>query len=117
MSEYTVYDFRESLERVCLQGARPVKVLKAWGKSGDYAEWEGGFLILLDNNRCAYLYGWCDTSGWGCQDDANVVFVNNVEELDIRALHTYFDPDTTAWDEDPADLNQWISNGMKGEEW
>ena len=30
--------------------------------------WTGGFVLKLKDGRFAYLTGWCDYTGWGCQD-------------------------------------------------
>lgn len=35
-----------------------------------YGSWEGWCVVLLKDGRWACLEGWCDTSGWGCQDNA-----------------------------------------------
>jgi hypothetical protein len=104
---YCTNDFDESLREVQLE-AKPVKVLKAWGRAEEpdvccHSDWSGGFLMLLENGRYAYLSGWCDYTGWGCQDGAEVVHADAPEKLTL--------PDEN-WDDEPADLNKWIADGM-----
>ncbi len=62
MSEFTVYDFSECLNRINLP-AGIKRVVKAWGAPDD--GWVGGFVARLKNGQYAYISGWCDYSGWG----------------------------------------------------
>ncbi len=117
MSTYTSYDFQESLKQC--PGAEPDKlkrVIAAWGNvDRDGAccdacggEWSGGFLIEMKANGYAYVSGWCDYTGWGCQDGASVKF------YDIKpALTELEDIPADKWDIDPADLNRWLDEGGK----
>jgi hypothetical protein len=103
MSEYALYDFTESLNQVDL-GASVLEVIKAWGRSPEgHCSWEGGFVLRLADGRYAYLTGWCDTTGWGCQDGTDLVFSDTVEGLGL--------PSDVEWDVYPADLNLWIKKG------
>jgi hypothetical protein len=100
---YCLNDFEESLKRVSLP-FRPVRVLKAWGRAEVpdvccHMDWRGGFLMELENGQTVYLYGWCDYTGWGCQDGADL-------------YDAWPADDEEAWDLEPADLNRWIENGM-----
>ena len=106
---YCTNDFDESLKQVQLE-AKPVRVLKAWGmaESPDvccHCDWSGGFVMELANGRFAYLTGWCDYTGWGCQDGADVTHAATIEALEL--------PADKSWDDNPADLNKWIADGMK----
>lgn len=106
---YCLNDFEESLKQVTLE-ARPIAVLRAWGQAENddvccHMDWHGGFVMLLANSRYAYLTGWCDYTGWGCQDGAEVVHGDHYVDLDF--------PDDVNWDICPADLNKWITEGMK----
>lgn len=104
MSEYTRYDFSESLDRVRFDASQVCQVVQAWGLCLEgYADWEGGFVMRLRDGRFAYLSGWCDTSGWGCQDGADLVYADSLEGLGL--------PTDVAWDLNPADLNLWIAKG------
>lgn len=68
---YTSYDFTETLGGCGIDREDVKRVIWAWGIGGDYAEWEGGFLLEMKNGTFAYIDGWCDTTGWGCQDGTN----------------------------------------------
>lgn len=129
MSQYAIADFAESIDRVGLR-SEPVRVVAAWGEAtgmGGYddddryygqTEWTGGFVVLLADGGFAYLTGWNDYSGWGCQDGANVAYFD--AEPDLATLTQTADPDDDwrnqpveagFWDRDPADLNLWLAAG------
>jgi hypothetical protein len=104
---YCTNDFEESLKQVHLE-AKPVQVLKAWGRAIEadvccHMEWSGGFVMALENGRFAYLTGWCDYTGWGCQDGAEISYANTVSDFDLPEEN---------WDENPSDLNKWIADNM-----
>ncbi len=114
MGEYSRYDLSESIG-VCNRDrdggsaldANTVKaVLKAWGESPD-GEWEGGFLLELTSGGYAYIEGWCDYTGWGCQDGGTLQYADNIKDLNL-GKHK--------WDELPADLNLWVKSGMKDDD-
>jgi hypothetical protein len=100
---YTSYDFYESVSGAAEFTSEDVaECLAAWGETGDDSlEWKGGFVLRLKDGRYAYLTGWCDTSGWGCQDDIEVVLQDH--PFDLNAL----DADVK-WDDAPVDLNRYI---------
>lgn len=105
-SEYAVYDFVESFRYA--NNIRPQDVslvMAAYGKSGDYAEWDGGFLLQMKDGRIAHLSGGCDTTGWGCQCRAEVVYVDRDD--DVPLLKFPFEDCDLA----PADLNNWLKKG------
>lgn len=96
MSLYTVYDFSESLDRISEFGLEDIaKVLLAWGNNRDSSEWEGGFVVQLKDDRIFQIQGWCDYTGWGCQDGVEVKAINAVPKI----------PDA---DVNPTDLNRYI---------
>jgi hypothetical protein len=77
-----------------------IDILYGFGKSEEgYAQWDGGFVVSLKNGNRAILYGGCDTTGWGCQDNASVAFClpedleETIEKLNLPAL--------TFWDSNP----------------
>lgn len=112
MSEYTLYDFTESLNRVNLKGLELVSVIKSWGRSPEGGgSWEGGFVLSFGGGQYAYLSGWCDYTGWGCQDGVDIRFANSVEELALPTVYSDWDTSVIQWDEYPADLNQWLQSG------
>lgn len=103
---YCTNDLEESLKQVQLE-AKPIKVLRAWGKAESpdvccHMDWSGGFVLELANGRFAYLTGWCDYTGWGCQDGADVIHAASAENLNLPEQE---------WDVEPADLNKWITEG------
>jgi hypothetical protein len=121
---YTNQDFSESLNRVGINPADVDTVIAAWGSGSGMGtdtgpgwtdkgatEWAGGFLMKLKDGRYAYVSGWCDYTGWGCQDGATVQYFHAQPVLaDMKATDEY-----TAvphdWDETPADLNLWLAKG------
>jgi hypothetical protein len=123
MAEYTIYDYTETLSRVGIDEHTVGRVLAAWGQQGVYAEWEGGFLLHLKDGQFAYIWGWCDTTGWGCQDGAEVEYYDTPPALEIKRgtpqhLGGYLEAlsgDTSKWEQewdlDPADLNKWHADG------
>lgn len=97
---YTVFDFSESLDRLKEFKVEDVaECVAAWGENGCCAEWTGGFKLRLKDGRYAYLTGWCDTTGWGCQDGIDITFYDS----DPGTL----EPDKE-WDEGPTDLNRYL---------
>src|SRR5689334_55238 len=84
---YATYDFVESLDRVCVNRESIKRVVRAWGAGdgmGDggpgykwsekgITDWKGGFLCEMQDGSYRYISGWCDYTGWGCQDGAIVV--------------------------------------------
>lgn len=116
MSSYTRYDFSESLDRESITPDKIKEVLAAWGnveKDGACCdacggEWTGGFLLLLKDERYAYLSGWCDYTGWGCQDGINLTYYEEIPKLSHLE-----DVPSDKWDIDPIDLNKWLQEGAK----
>ena len=90
---YSLSDFTESLDRVNIDPGTIARVLAAWGESPeDFASWSGGFIMLTTDGRVAVLTGWCDTTGWGCQDGATLTFPDNAsppQSLSIDDAETY----------------------------
>lgn len=118
---YTAYDLSESLQRVAgdLPSQGPVVMcLRAWGRSPDGGgSWEGGFHVVTSGGCHAYVTGWADYTGWGCQDGAYVWCSWRDQNIDYAAATKYgarfgFEPPPLAeWDEQPADLNRWLTAG------
>jgi hypothetical protein len=116
MSMYTRYDYEESLDRVDIQPDSVDKVLAAWGESPmEWASWQGGFLLRLKDGRYAYVSGWCDRSGWGCQDYVSILYFSeqpSIETLPYSKDNDEFPPGEL-WDLEPADLNLWHAGGCR----
>lgn len=127
---YTTYDFKETLSRVQIAPDLIDKVVAAWGR-GDGAgtdaghkkwspdgvtEWDGGFLMQMKDGTFLYITGWCDYTGWGCQDGVALYrFAKRPSHEDIRAAveanpenTVTKEPDASEWDTEPADLNRWL---------
>lgn len=118
MSEYTTSDFHETLfnstikRQIVPEDVR--RVVAAWGHSPEgYGSWEGGFLLELIDGRTAYITGWCDTTGWGCQDGATVVYFDSPPDRAQFKRNEYTDELAGPWDDDPADLNRYVQGGYQ----
>lgn len=111
MSQYTTNDFEESIRIVGLERKDIKRVLAAWGNVDSEGacceacggEWTGGFVMELKDGHFATLTGWCDYTGWGCQDGANLEYDEIMPKLTPAALNA------SAIDPDPADLNRFIA--------
>jgi hypothetical protein len=122
---YATHDFEESLRAVRIDPLKVSAVIAAWGlgdgmgsedgngsKAGwtedGVTDWRGGFLFRSTDGRFGYLTGWCDYTGWGCQDGARVSWSDDVPN--IWMLRDYFGDEVplNQWDIVPADLNRWL---------
>lgn len=112
---YTTEDFRYSIlggyDREDPLPSPPVRVLYAYGNvDSDSAccldcggEWDGGFVVELENGKFAHVTGWCDYTGWGCQDGAEHTICDSLDQIAVQSH----------WDKDPADLNQELPRILK----
>lgn len=126
---YATDDFTESLSRVPVEIGDIARVVAAWGHgegmgedAGHYrwsaegaSEWSGGFLCEMKGGGFVYIFGWCDYTGWGCQDGAYVCRFSTRPTYDeiaaaAKAEYEYHDglPPEAEWDVEPADLNRWL---------
>lgn len=107
---YALYDFTESMDRSTIVPDLIESVVAAWGSSEEgYGQWSGGFIMKLKDGRFAYLTGWCDTTGWGCQDGASISYFESCP--DYKTFKEEYSEDLIEWDEAPADLNKWLADG------
>ncbi len=94
------------------------EVLCAWGSTpnddgggnqsdGFGTEWSGGFVLKLKNGKYAYITGWNDYTGWGCQDGIEIRIADSFEGLELPE-------DYKEWEEKPKILNDWIKGKVKG---
>lgn len=114
MASFTSYDFSESIAQA--EGFAMADIdsaLAAWGENGDYAEWSGGFLLRLKDGRFAYVEGWCDTTGWGCQDGVETRLFDAEPELTDLSLGYSGKPAVRDWAVNPEDLNRLIRGEIK----
>lgn len=71
---FSTYDFKETLNGVGIDRSEVKKVVAAYGVTEESCcddcggEWSGGFLLLLRSGKYVFMTGWCDYTGWGCQD-------------------------------------------------
>lgn len=105
---YETYDFTESMKGQSIELSDIKKVHAGWGnvnKDGSCCdecggEWTGGFLIEMKDGRFGYISGWCDYTGWGCQDGTDIAWFDVKPELS-----TLSEIPSEKWDIEPADLN------------
>lgn len=75
---YDLYDFTASVERAEGEFGFNLQSIDrctmGWGHKGDGSEWNGGFVLRLKDGRWVHLTGWCDYTGWGCQDGIGAKF-------------------------------------------
>lgn len=108
MSKYAVQDLHHSLRGgmssdIPISREDVVYVVAAWGEKGTGNQWSGGFLLeLSDDPWYAYLSGWCDHTGWGCQSGADLEF------YDERPKLYWLERDSKDWDPEPIDLNRYV---------
>lgn len=119
---YDLQDFTYSLDRVNI----PLQAIDSCSLGFGYSpegwnSWEGGFVVLLraGEKPWAFIFGWCDTTGWGCKDGAWVRFFEH--EPDAGEISAAWTTDfathqeassflnSEVWgtqDRDPADINR-----------
>ena len=120
---FTRYDFDETLAIVSIAQSQIKKVLAAWGDSTEgYGEWGGGFLLELKGGaekRYAYIAGWCDTTGWGCQDGADVTYYREEPAIDIleKVTENFVGEFHIRWELEPEDLNRFIRGEISADEY
>lgn len=76
-------DFQEAASRAGFSIADAARCIEAGKEDGDYAETSLVALFEMKDGRFAVLTGWCDTTGWGCQDGAEVSY--EASESAVRA--------------------------------
>jgi len=107
---YDLYDFTESIAGVGIEREQIKRCTLGFGDQGDYAEWDGGFVIELKDGRWALVCGWCDTTGWGCQDGTFVDWFDSEPTHDqieaaYNAHFNYGDgPNLSEADKNPTDV-------------
>lgn len=110
MAGYTLFDFTESCDRASIDPKAVESVEWAWGAddgSGSCSDSFFGFVLAMKDGRSLYLTGWCDTTGWGCQDGGSVIDWERGKKPEQRSEDYYWSEP----DEKPADLNKWIADG------
>lgn len=132
---YTVNDFSESLSRSYIEPNKVAQVVAAWGwgngqgakdqkdkKFDDgygVSDWAGGFLLKMVRGDHIYLSGWCDYTGWGCQDGIEIEYLgyNKPDFKHLggsdRSAETDRPIPKEEWDLEPIDLNNWLQGNRK----
>lgn len=108
MNEYAIDDFIESLSSLDRTDIR--KVLYAWGESPEGGgSWEGGFILQLKNGKLACVTGWCDYTGWGCQDGRDEIIIQTRSRSWEKLKAEFGIEGAISPDKDPVDLNRWVA--------
>lgn len=111
---YTVYDLSESVSRSSVHREDIKHVAASWGDGPGGSDWTGGFLMEMKDGRWLYLTGWCDYTGWGCQDGiAEHFFTDRPELPDLEKLSDEYSAKPEEWDMNPVDLNRWIAGEIE----
>lgn len=113
---YTREDFKYSIQGGYDRDGGPLpskatKVHYAYGRVDENGkccddcggEWSGGFVVEMENGKFAHVTGWCDYTGWGCQDGASHTIHDSLSEIAAQSH----------WDKEPADLNRELPNILK----
>ena len=107
---YCIEDLDESLRIAGVDRESVARVVWAWGESDnpEYAQccagdYECAFALELSNGLFALVEGWCDYTGWGCQDGSDVTYSESEPPIKDGA------------DRDPIDLNRHIRNFVEAE--
>jgi hypothetical protein len=112
---FTTYDFDESLKGESIDRSAVKRAVAAWGYSPEgYGSWSGGFLLEMKDGRYAYITGWCDTTGWGCQDGTSIAYFDSeppLESLKRDESSSYHDEPVGEWETTLPDLQKYIETG------
>lgn len=110
---FSNYDFQETMNGQGIEREDVKRVVAAFGVTAATAccddcggEWSGGFLIEMKSGKFVYLTGWCDYTGWGCQDGTTKA------EFDTKpALADLRDAKEGEWETTLPDLQKYIETG------
>ena len=69
--------------------------------------------------RYAYITGWCDTTGWGCQDGVDVSYYREEPTTDIleKVTKDFMGDEDIRWELEPVDLNRFIRGEIGADEY
>jgi hypothetical protein len=109
---FTNYDFSETLAGCGIDRTDVKRAVAAWGIEGDYAEWEGGFLLEMKDGKYVYVSGWCDTTGWGCQDGTSRKDFDAMPDLaTLESDRESWQDKIGEWETSLPDLQKYIDTG------
>lgn len=81
------YDFCAAVEYnnidVDFDNVRKVLALFEGENDGDSWRW----IFVTNDNRYAFMKGWCDYTGWDCQSGCNVTYFDNIKDT-VRFMIT-----------------------------
>lgn len=110
---FSTYDFDQTLKGTNIARTDIKRVVAAHGVTEQACcqncggEWSGGFLLEMKNGRFVYVHGWCDYTGWGCQDGTGRQDLDEMPEL--AALDK-----SEHWETTLPDLQRYIETGEGG---
>lgn len=105
---FATYDFDETIKGSGIDRTDIKRAVAAWGENGDYAEWSGGFLLEMRDGKFIYVSGWCDTTGWGCQDGTERQDFDSLPDLSTLKREYHEDAE---WETTLPDLQKYIETG------
>lgn len=111
---FSVYDFTETLAGEKIERTDINRVVAAWGEEGICSEWSGGFLLEMKSGKFLYITGWCDTTGWGCQDGtqkAEFDSLPDISTLERSAAGAWKNEKPEEWETTLPDLQKFIETG------
>jgi len=77
------YDFRECLKYAPFnkEDVKDILAMVAGGADGD--AWH--YIVELKNGKFGYITGWCDYTGWGCQEGGDGFLCDTLAEAIEKA--------------------------------
>jgi hypothetical protein len=120
-STYDLYDFTESLNIAGVPKGRIEYCSFAFGDSPEgWGSWHGGFVChTRTGSPWLFVFGWCDTTGWGCQDGAWAVEFQEEPDKDAIIVawkdQMYGDPPLEDGDHAPIDINRYLRGEITDE--
>lgn len=106
---FSTSDFDETLKGTNIERTDIQRVVAAYGVTEEACcndcggEWSGGFLLEMKTGKFAYVHGWCDYTGWGCQDGTGREDFDSLP--DLQTLQA------TEWETTLPDLQRYIETG------
>lgn len=110
---FSTYDFDETLKGCSVERTDIKRVVAAYGVTEAGCcddcggEWSGGFLLEMKTGKFLFLSGWCDYTGWGCQDGTEKQEFDTEPALDTLD-QGYSKKD---WETTLPDLQRYIETG------
>lgn len=108
---FSTYDFVETLKGTSTEREDVKRVVAGFGVTDAGCcddcggEWSGGFLLEMKSGKFVLLTGWCDYTGWGCQDGTERTEYDT--EPDLKAI----DIGKKEWETTLPDLQRYVDTG------